>query len=842
MLPNSLISEARLYARLTTTAINGFATLEQIPAPCVLRLLNRNLNIQKLMVEFLRANSGPVARSLAENMFQAAIQADNVEVVRYLLNQTNLVDANNTICYHFGGKGAPLIIAGRSRSFKTIKLLISRKVDVNKVISSGQNVLDILITDFRNIQSTLDDAFLEIVDALLEAKTSIPIHCISRALQFTDLRLAIRLIKGSTIQQILKFIYRNNNLYLDVIGSLRKQDAANIIRVLVGKVSEVEGDLFVSGLRDIENALRIAVRRGYDEVVEILLPYSLKPGAILDIALKTRNQAMIELILQRYPDKDVECIKPLIAALDLRDQNHLRCLEESGLFNRLQGNRKLNVALSTAIEVGNSEYATKILDMDPDLEFPEDGTKFDYTACFNAALAHNLDNIAWDMLTLGRASSSDIMLLHVAIRQRKLEFVKAITESGLARGGHTRSYGVERGFSRNSKNAEGIEQLYRRARTFDWVSVLEAAIKCGDDSILTYILQINRAMVPGIDPSVWLLDLALEKGRPSLLYDIVESANKDDDQWKIEATELAIFRESILLLDILLDFGAKLDDTLLWRAVATRPVMIGPLLERYWKIYPKGLAQYGLNAVVEAIEKYPESPGLLDMLFASKLITVGILRGNDEKNPLCHAIKNKCPISLIKRLLDAGGDVNYVTPWSEYPQTTAFLDSIGTGNMELVELFIQYGADLNKPPSFGVIRTPLQKAVEANNLRIVRLLLDKGADVNAPPATFFGATALQLTAIRGNLEMVKLLVEHGVKFDVPPPRGRGGRWPLEGAAEHGRLDMIMLLWRLNGGAFDNKQCQMAMRLAEKNGHLGCRDLIEELIANDAVIHQMVDCA
>ncbi|XDG07207.1 hypothetical protein ABKA04_006822 [Annulohypoxylon sp. FPYF3050] len=779
------------------------------------------------------------ARSLAENMFQAAIEADDVEVVKYLLDQTTLINANNNTIYYNGKKMTPLVKAASHRSFKIMKFLISRKVDVNRSPCgrSQMNALEMLVFDFQNFRLTLDDVVLEIVDSLLEAKTTISSFCMHRALQYTDVRLAKHLIKGSTIQQILKFILEDDIL-CKIIEILEKQDATSIVKALVRKFSKVDGGLFVEGSQYFESLLKSAVKRGYDEVVEILLPYSLYPGEILEIALGTRNRAMIELILQRYPDKEMECIEPLIAALKFRDRNHLRCLEESGLFNRLQGNRKLNVALITALEAGNSEYATKILDMDPDLESTEDGTGFDWTACFDAALAHNLDDIAWDNLSLGSTTTSDIKLLKVAITRRKLEFVKTIIELGLV-------YDYETGldsFDRQERDPfngiddKDIDDISELPSPDNWLSVLETAIECGDDSILTYILQTNRTKISRIRPSVRLLDLALKKGRPGLLSNLVELGDTDDDEWKNEAAELAIARESILLLDILIGFGAKLDDTLLWRAVASHGAMIKPLLERYHKIYPKGRAKYGLDAVLKAIEKYAESPGLLDMLFASKLITVDILREHRKgKNPLCHAIEMECPVSLIKRLLDAGGDINYATWSSKYIKKTAFLDAIEEGNMELIELFIQYGADLNKPASFGITRTPLQKAVVVDNLEIVRLLLDKGADVNAPAPTLFGATALQLAAIEGNLEMVKLLVEHGAKFNVPPSRGRGGHWPLEGAALYGRLDMIMLLWRLNGGAFDNKQCQKAMRLAENWGHIGCRDLIKELMAGSLSI-------
>lgn len=54
--------------------------------------------------------------------------------------------------------------------------------------------------------------------------------------------------------------------------------------------------------------------------------------------------------------------------------------------------------------------------------------------------------------------------------------------------------------------------------------------------------------------------------------------------------------------------------------------------------------------------------------------------------------------------------------------------------------------------------------------------------------------------------------------------------PLEGAAEHGRFDMIELLWNAPGDPIGDEQIQRAIRLAEYNGHFGCKEKIEELVA------------
>ncbi|KAI1098640.1 ankyrin repeat-containing domain protein [Jackrogersella minutella] len=116
---------------------------------------------------------------------------------------------------------------------------------------------------------------------------------------------------------------------------------------------------------------------------------------------------------------------------------------------------------------------------------------------------------------------------------------------------------------------------------------------------------------------------------------------------------------------------------------------------------------------------------------------------------------------------------------------------------------------MNEPARKIPRRTPLQKAVEKSNLAIIRLLLENGADVNARPTRDHGGTAFRFAAI--------------------------GLLLPKNAAEHGRLDMIQLIWYASNCQLVEEQCQKAMRLAENNGHIGCRDKIVELMSMSQTI-------
>lgn len=108
------------------------------------------------------------------------------------------------------------------------------------------------------------------------------------------------------------------------------------------------------------------------------------------------------------------------------------------------------------------------------------------------------------------------------------------------------------------------------------------------------------------------------------------------------------------------------------------------------------------------------------------------------------------------------------------------------------------------------------------------MLIEHGADVNFSAAQEVGATAFQFTAITGFLGIAYLLIVNGADVNAPPTK-TDGRIALEGATEHGRIDMVQML--LNAGVKiygdGEEQFRRALWLAEKNGHFVTKRLLEE---------------
>ncbi|KAI1751521.1 hypothetical protein F4782DRAFT_504254 [Xylaria castorea] len=783
-LPSNVTSyvatEARLYCRLIQSAINGFAGLEGIPAAGILKFLNKNHTTSLSMIPFLGSDSNPATKSLTENIFTAALEQDNVSIVNYLLTYRKSVHANDTVCYYCGERYTPLEIAAINQSYGVIKLLVEQNVDVNKSFSQSgpyhytSSALNLLLKSL-DPKSTIGDKLLGMVDQLLlaGAEVSVDYTCVQLD-RFVDKRLAIRFIGHCASQAPEEMV--SPELLEKISEILTKPDAEKTIKVVVERYQRVRADVLV---------------RKY------LATYERR---------KMANN-----------------IETLITALQSGDQDCLLALEENDILERLNCH-ELGKAFTIALKEGNLQFATKILDFDPDFYFAEHWS-FTSDDAIRAALAHDFDDIAWELSTILIAAGRNPPL-DTAVEQRKLDFVRGILEAGFKLKASrwmplSRDHGVE---------------AFR---------ILKAAIEWGDNSIIRDLWQARSgAIYPWPD----LMKLIVEKGQMNLFWDIFEAwgIRNPNDSWP-GAISIAIECHDLRLLDEMVSRGARLDDDeALETALTDHSSMVRPLLERYRQAYPEGSVGYGRGAIELTVAKYPQFSEWLDVFFEFNLVRGKVLgEGKNGVTLLAQAIslderhwkEEHLKKNLVEKLLDVGSDVNATIAEDEYEQpyirTTAFLLAIQTENEEVVRLLIQRGAEVNKPARFGIRRTPLQMAVELNNFEIVIALLENDAEVNAPPAIFGGATALQLAAINGNCKIAMTLLEHGARLDTSPSQGPQGRWPLEGAAENGRLDMIQLLWDANNGPFDDKQCRKAMRLAEYHGRLGCRDLIKELIAKSS---------
>jgi ankyrin repeat protein len=152
------------------------------------------------------------------------------------------------------------------------------------------------------------------------------------------------------------------------------------------------------------------------------------------------------------------------------------------------------------------------------------------------------------------------------------------------------------------------------------------------------------------------------------------------------------------------------------------------------------------------------------------------------------------PMDLIETLLAKGANPNArvnTTPfrgffqvsanWVNFDGQTAFIRAALNGDVTLMRLLLEHGADPNIATNdgstalmatAGVNWVVAQTFSRSDNeyLEAAKLCLEKGADVNA--ANGQGFTAMHGATNRGFDAMVKLLAEHGARLDVKDKQGR----------------------------------------------------------------------
>ena len=148
-------------------------------------------------------------------------------------------------------------------------------------------------------------------------------------------------------------------------------------------------------------------------------------------------------------------------------------------------------------------------------------------------------------------------------------------------------------------------------------------------------------------------------------------------------------------------------------------------------------------------------------------------------------------IPLIKRLLDAGPKLSsfvedHVSP---SPQGETVVERAArTGNLELVQLLLESGAQISK--------NAICFAARSNKIHMVELLLDAGATLDSRLCN--GDSPLQIAIQNRNHQLVTLFLKAGIELNDANDEDPPVKTPLQAAAHVADIELIRFL--LDAGA------------------------------------------
>lgn len=158
-----------------------------------------------------------------------------------------------------------------------------------------------------------------------------------------------------------------------------------------------------------------------------------------------------------------------------------------------------------------------------------------------------------------------------------------------------------------------------------------------------------------------------------------------------------------------------------------------------------------------------------------------------------HEAVKKNDVETARRMIAAGADVN--AAYDEY-ENRSLLDVSYQGNLDLVKMLVEAGADVNLSDGSGVV--PLVRAIVSwhETDEVVKYLIECGANVNACEGESW--TPLEAAVHENASDIVKILLKAGAN---PQIFSEKGEYSLVTAADWGYVDIVKML--LDAGANPN---------------------------------------
>ncbi|KAK7998999.1 hypothetical protein PG991_014674 [Apiospora marii] len=834
---NVMDFDAHIHRLLLFSFANRFSGLEMVDLTRVLGFLSQYKNIGSLLMQ-LKGIPGPYSKAIAVGLFKLCVESGEAQAVQQLL-EIKKINVNTIFLTHNGQRFTPLERASQLQDADMVYVLLANGADVNKSYEPQEGPLTRLIYGVER-GTTINTVAQRAVFQLLDAGARVE----WRVLEYVLYSLHA---KGVAFRLTLTFLDQNTeaslprNLLLRAAKELDEEQMSKVLKSVVSRHGLIKGRDPGQSREQIHQVLVECAAKGHLRLVEMLLPHHAYPVTdVLCGAIRGHHKDLAETIVSEYgPSLDSEShnidlpTHPLITAIAAEDDDLIRLCEGNGSLSRLQ-DRHFTSAMNAAASTGNFRYVRRLL------EIRRHPDPLQLTRPLLYAIQGGYKDIAFMLLEAGadvnlntnfKNSPPDPFMAAILRGDRSL--VHAIMDANFAGcpGDWYESFCP-------CYEVDGEE-----------TTILSALIRLGDQSLITKALHVipNHLRLQESDVE------GIMKERQQGMFQFLLEQKPFRHTAATARLKFAAASNDWTTVREMLGLGANPGNLgVLIAAADTSQEMFQFLFEKVsWSLVPclddsDSSGEYGWNTCGACLLEHVIKKGVSALPLLAFIIKTGRLDLNDLParpylTPLGAAIAacsdgRSHGLTPTRMLLEAGCNPNAIIIARGYVSRddsstdgnlTPILLAIQLKRTDLVALLLEKHADVNKEAILGIQRTPLQMAAELGCLEIVKLLLSNGADVNAQPAFRAGGTALQLAAISGNCNIACVLLEHGADLHQPPRIL--GRWPLEGAAEHGRLEMIDYLWRVSDGkGFSDEICDRAIELAGYNGHEACQDLIRDL--------------
>ncbi|KAK7963661.1 hypothetical protein PG988_010635 [Apiospora saccharicola] len=849
VLPESLImttaeSENRLGERnmllgsglqaLVYSIVNGFAGLLNIPMKAVFATIRDEPKMQSQLFDLLKSSPPSIAKTLADNLFRAAVESCDAEAMTVIISVANCspqaaIDPNEIRCNYEGRDYTPIELAAKFRNLEMVQALLAAKANPNKTYGQAKahtecGALELAVRKWGEYKSV----DMKLVNLLLQCGATVSISLVESVIHWgNEAKVLLEEVLDRALNASHEKLFKYNSI-LKITKNFENSAAARIITRFVQHCEKSNCAKCALRYSDTtQKAFEWAAYRGNLELVQCLSRFATASSLALAGAARSQNSHLVGFLLGQgakvdspvgYTSHDSPAVStPLAEAIKVQDVSVTNDIEERGGYLCLAKDQHFCAAMSAAAEVGDINLVNKLFRFAP-AYFEDD---LAYPLC--VAIRHHNTEIALLLLDiaarLADANPIGKMLFHPtnplaeALKQRDRCLLDAMLQANDAENGlllikptkHSSEirYAVEWG------DADIIEHLFLLGFRADG-SALVAAMYANQISLVQRLLEL------GVDWHQYCADSLCRKEK-SPLEVAVEKGNRE-------------------LVSLLLSNGAPVNNQLAWEYAMDNDSSIFDLLIYFLKAsYTPECKSLGGLLIIQAIHK--RNTRVINRLIEARVDFNLVIRRNTARpsyeyttflgsryllNAIGFAVqheKGTC-YDLVQKLLDNGGDPNNIIDcdWritGPSSQETLLLLAIEVRSLGMVKLLIGRGAD-------------------TKSFKIVQFLLSKGVDPNEPPNPAGGRTSLQLAATNGSVRIAQLLLRHHADPHGPPARVRG-KTALECAAENGRLHMLKLLWdAASPDGFPREEVQSARDLAREKGHRGCVDYIDSLLLGKPV--------